>query len=804
MADIHRKAKRTCCIQRQRFKRKHSDWRLLDLCIGLAGNIAVSGGDFITSRTFIDIYSSPPKHDVSTIPKLLYSREFDTVGGYNWRYVCFLEEPNEIVTGVYNTLEVMATNKNKVLRSFKVKDTIRCVSVAEKNIFIGSLSHVVYVFDKGLNLLKTIRLEGNQNYGLRRDIFFEDMEVVPGRFFVCAHKSVSFGGENHKALAFRGTDGKELHTFTTQGAQGVAACLEYGILCVLFSNRLEVFSLSGYHCLLVVDMDSWADKVSISNRGVMVTGKHISGEVKIYDIKALFTYDYLKKDLAFLLQGPDITKLLTYFEVSNAKTNHIMLSDSPKEALLQVLEDECIIESSNVERLKEAFKQLQLRSCFYAVQIYQKTRDSSTSYERFLTKFSFHLSGDVLKRLCKYFKVSGDLKKGILTSQNPGYSLLLNLSDREVITESNVTSLEEPMGNFGLAEAVADIRKYQLTVEEQKRELQTDADLVVPVSTSPSRTDYRTRRHFSSRHSSCDSFDSVEDFDMRLPYRSSSSLIDQRDAELWKHDRAILPSLPKTSYTQQERPSFLQNMKKWLGFGQPDLRGAAGDDSYLTSGLLDDDKKSKIEVAHWNRSRLLLPSSKIKDVRQQRPSFLTNLKKWLGFGPPEPTCDLDDTDESIHEWVIPKTTSAQDADSAYLRRLRPLMIPELESIEKGARSSIRLSRRDQIRNKIENVAQSTSDLDDNNESTSSLESAPLDEAKGPQSVVIENIKKSDDIVEKTKTSQTEAEVPENLEDLEKFTQNQSLLLILRYYVDPTLSLEERRTLVNQTLTKSIR
>lgn len=36
------------------------------------------------------------------------------------------------------------------------------------------------------------------------------------------------------------------------------------------------------------------------------------------------------------------------------------------------------------------------------------------------------------------------------------------------------------------------------------------------------------------------------------------------------------------------------------------------------------------------------------------------------------------------------------------------------------------------------------------------------------------------------------------------SQNQSLLLTLRYYVDPTLSLEERRTLVNQTLTKSIR
>lgn len=157
MADIHRKAKRICCIQQQRFTNNHGDWRLLDLCIGLAGNIAVSGGDFRTSRTFIDIYSSPPEYDVITVPTLLYSREFDAVGGYNWRYVCFLEEPNEIVTGVYNTLEVMTTKENKVLRSVQVKDSIRCVSVAEKNIFIGSLSRVVYVFDTGLNFLKTIR-----------------------------------------------------------------------------------------------------------------------------------------------------------------------------------------------------------------------------------------------------------------------------------------------------------------------------------------------------------------------------------------------------------------------------------------------------------------------------------------------------------------------------------------------------------------------------------------------------------------------------------------------------------------------
>ncbi|KAJ8023022.1 hypothetical protein HOLleu_38083 [Holothuria leucospilota] len=156
-------------------------------------------------------------------------------------------------------------------------------------------------------------------------------------------------------------------------------------------------------------------------------------------------------------------------------------------------------------------------------------------------------------------------------------------------------------------------------------------------------------------------------------------------------------------------------MKKWLGFGKPELRGAAEDDSYLTSELLDDDEISKIGVAQWNRSRLLLPSSKTKNVQQQRPSFLTNLKKWLGFSQTEPECDVYDTNESmcnpftvqyLHEDLVRReTTSAHDDGYAYVRRLPSLMVPELPSIEKGASSSIRLSRRDRIRKMFEDVAQ---------------------------------------------------------------------------------------------------
>ncbi|KAJ8023432.1 hypothetical protein HOLleu_35878 [Holothuria leucospilota] len=740
-----------CRIRPQRFTNKRRNWRLLDVCIGLAGNIAVSGYAFRTNRTFIDIFSSPQKKfGIGTKPPLLYSREFVAVRGYSWRYVCFLEEPNKIVTGVDNTLDVIATDENKVLRSYEVNDIIRCVSVSEKNIFIGSLSGAVYVFDKVLNFLETIRLEGLQNVVIE-DVL-QDMEVVPGRFFVCTHKCMPLWDKNRKALAFRGTNGKELHTFTTQDARGVAASLEYGILCVLFSNRLAVFSLSGYHCIFVVDMDSCADKVSISNRGIMVTGEQETGEVKIYDIKALFTYDYLKQDIAFLLQGSDVTKLLTHFDVSEAKTNYITQSNSPKEALLQVLEDECIIESSNVERLKEAFKQLKLKSCFYAVQIYQKTRDSSTSYERFLTKFSSHLSGSVLTRLCKYFKVSDDLKKGILGSQNPGYSLLLNLSDREVITESNVTSLEEPMGNFGLAEAVADIRKYQLTVEELKRELQSDADLVVPGACSSPRAGYGNLYPALWRLPFMFHFDDEEEEFTFSPY-SSSSLIHQRDAERWKQDPDILPSLPTTSCTQQERPSFLQNMKKWLGFDQPELRGAAGDDSSLTSEL-DDDEISNVHIYF---------SDVGVNANGRNKEFLKN------------------DEESVR---------SEKPESAYIKRRPTFIVPESKSSGKGASSSVRQSMRNQTGEIFENVAQEEGNSTDTvflqdvypfqkrakwtkgakGDPTGSLEGDTLDATRGPQSVEMETIRKSDNIVEETKTPLTETEIQENLEDLEKVTQ----------------------------------
>ncbi|KAJ8019334.1 Protein NLRC5 [Holothuria leucospilota] len=102
------------------------------------------------------------------------------------------------------------------------------------------------------------------------------------------------------------------------------------------------------------------------------------------------------------------------------------------------------------------------------------TIDEITFYDRFLATLSAHLTSLVPADLCDYFHVSDERRASIITSQNPGLSLLLALDEMGIIKSSEVGCLEEPFNKFNLVQALAKVHEYKEILEEESRQsLQT-------------------------------------------------------------------------------------------------------------------------------------------------------------------------------------------------------------------------------------------------------------------------------------------------------------------------------------------
>ena len=87
--------------------------------------------------------------------------------------------------------------------------------------------------------------------------------------------------------------------------------------------------------------------------------------------------------------------------------------------------------------------------------------DQETEYGRFLAGLSAHLTLSVPEKLCNYFKFTNEKKEEITSSQTPGQSFLLTLEEMGVIGPSDVSSLETPLQENHLLQAVAKIHDYQ-------------------------------------------------------------------------------------------------------------------------------------------------------------------------------------------------------------------------------------------------------------------------------------------------------------------------------------------------------
>ncbi|KAJ8034548.1 SH3 domain-containing kinase-binding protein 1 [Holothuria leucospilota] len=90
----------------------------------------------------------------------------------------------------------------------------------------------------------------------------------------------------------------------------------------------------------------------------------------------------------------------------------------------------------------------------------------ATPFGRFLATLSAHLTASSPADLCGYFNISDEKKSSIISSEDPGLSVLLALDEIGIINPSKVEALEQPFSELKLVQAKAKIQEYQSVIEE--------------------------------------------------------------------------------------------------------------------------------------------------------------------------------------------------------------------------------------------------------------------------------------------------------------------------------------------------
>ncbi|KAJ8034682.1 hypothetical protein HOLleu_21620 [Holothuria leucospilota] len=386
------------CIQHSRFA-KQDGWRLRDLSLSLNGNIAVTGWNVYTNRTYIDVFTTIRHSDSGDKTKTIYSKEFEIyvseIGNHWGRFVSFYPgSDNTILSGLGDKLEVFDLILDRVKKSRKLNvvehGRISCLSVREAEIFIGFLeSNKITVFDvTDLNEMKSIVLQGIQD-----GYFPYDMTAIADRIFVC----VGIGKEKsyHKSLVFEENYGRILSELTkptdtvkwyvnsigvNMNTLGIAGVLWRDAYMVKEGTRRQIVFyslLSENNCsFLDVEVELDVNRIRISDRGDrMITGNIWTGEVKVYNMADLFTYNHFKKKLASTLQTDECMKLANFFNIPKDQADAILKSDRPPENLFLALEEKRILQPYDVESLIKAFDELTINPfCRHVGDIFLKTR----------------------------------------------------------------------------------------------------------------------------------------------------------------------------------------------------------------------------------------------------------------------------------------------------------------------------------------------------------------------------------------------------------------------------------------------
>ncbi|KAJ8023918.1 hypothetical protein HOLleu_36492 [Holothuria leucospilota] len=356
-------------IQHERFTTKQLGYRLRYLSLDLPGNIAVSGDHFSSGQTYIDLYSGNNSDSRDKL-KLFYSKEFEKYSNYSFRYVSFLNKSvSKLVTCIGDKIEIIDTkNESKVLQSCRVNGETTCLTVKEKDIFIGlEDSQTVFVFNNDLKEMKKISIEGIQDGD-----YPGDLQVIKDTVFVCT-------GRDGRALSLSVYDGSIVseYTYTTgmySSAYSITVSEEMNLVAVLWGGRrIIVYSLNKKKSFVVLDVDSIVHRIRISDRDRMIiTGNRNTGEIKMYDLEQLFNFEAMKKTLAYIVSPDECEKLRKCFGVTEQEMGRLetgdenkskKLSDKQKtvkrmEWLLTIIEEKGHLNPYNINTLTDAVSTL--------------------------------------------------------------------------------------------------------------------------------------------------------------------------------------------------------------------------------------------------------------------------------------------------------------------------------------------------------------------------------------------------------------------------------------------------------------
>ncbi|KAJ8034833.1 Serine/threonine-protein kinase/endoribonuclease IRE1 [Holothuria leucospilota] len=148
------------------------------------------------------------------------------------------------------------------------------------------------------------------------------------------------------------------------GVDGEAYVADFGISRNLIGKTTHATGFYGTLC--------WMAREGMQSENNKVRYKKES------DVQAeVFTYSHFKEKLASTLQTDECTKLAHFFKISKDQKDAILSSNKPSKNLLHALEEKGILQPYNVERLTDAFVDLEMCTfCLHLAEIYQKTRGS--------------------------------------------------------------------------------------------------------------------------------------------------------------------------------------------------------------------------------------------------------------------------------------------------------------------------------------------------------------------------------------------------------------------------------------------
>ncbi|KAJ8023861.1 Laminin-like protein epi-1 [Holothuria leucospilota] len=340
------------------------------LSLDLSGNIAVSGYHS-SGRTYIDLYSENNSDSRDKL-KLFYSKEFGKYSIYVDRYVSFLDKNvSKLVTCIYDKIEIIDTkNESKVLPSCRVNGVTTCLAVREGEIFIGLLrSQTVLVFNNDLKETKKIRIKGIQDGD-----YPWDLQVIKYTIFVCTWC--------RRVLSLSVYDGSTVSEYTDTTAmyvRSISASEEMNLVAVLWykypKKGIIVYSLNKNKSFLVFDVDNDVTRIRISDRDrTIITGNEETGEIQMYSLEQLFSFEAMKRTFACLVSPKECEKLRKYFGVTEEEMRleggdeDKELSDREKtvrkmESILTVIEEKGHLNPYNVYNLTEAVSKLGDKTC---------------------------------------------------------------------------------------------------------------------------------------------------------------------------------------------------------------------------------------------------------------------------------------------------------------------------------------------------------------------------------------------------------------------------------------------------------